>query len=341
MSSVDETKEETEGTEVATAFNAAQADFEARLKGYYAQRAEEAKELTHQVFEIISALGDDAEVSVSYEGGGDSGDFYWDGGADGEGNSNTIVQEDDRETVMRCAICLVSLYHGGWENNEGGGGKVIFRVRSIDIDHHYYVQETEYESKTIHNPKYETEDGVSQIDAVNELDDDGTLGFTVVPAIEIPLNVIYDQEMLRREIFNKAMFTGLQSFLQQLNTFFVFRCYTPGFNDGMPCENTVSICRFGPGDGVVGWNDFRDDFRDDLLEEDEENTEGGERTKVVELEWTEADDRIADALLSWVRDEFSWLSRRLKVSDSTNVTLFARVQDGELVHESSYYDCGY
>lgn len=339
MSSVDETKEGIEGTEVASTleFNAAMADFEERRKGYYAQRAEEAKALTEQVFEIISALGDDAEVSVKYEGGGDSGDFYWDGGADGEGNSSTIEQEDDRETVMRCAMSLVNLYHGGWEINEGGGGTVTFRARSIDIDHYLYIQETEYDSKTIHNPKYEIEgeNEVSQIDAVSELDDDGTLGFTVVRAIETPLNVIYEQEMARRVDFNEGMLAGLQSFLQQRNTFFVFQCYTPYFNDGDPCVNTISICQFGPGEGVVGWNDIRGED-----EEDEENAEGGERTKAAAVEMTEGDRAVAMALCTWVSDEFSWLSQRLN-AHTTNVTLFVRVQDGELVHESSYYDCGY
>jgi hypothetical protein len=328
MSNVDETGEA--GTEVAIELSDAMTAFEKQMKDYYAKREVETTRLTQRVFEIISALEDGTEISVSYEGGGDSGDFYWDGGADSEGNSNAIEQESDRDTVMRCAMSLVNLYHAGWENNEGGGGTVTFRARGIDINHHFYIQETEYESKTIPNPKYEGEAEVTQIVDARAYGEDGTVEFDAAPVAEVRLDLVYVQEMLRREAFNKTMFEGLQRFLQRRNTFFVFQCYTPGFNDGDPCENTISICQFGPGGRVSRWNNFSDD-------EDEENTEGGGEM----TEADEADEAADKTLCTWVSDEFPWLSRLLKVGYTTNVTLFVRVQDGKLVYESSYYDCGY
>jgi hypothetical protein len=110
-------------------------------------------------------------AAVSYEGGGDSG--YADNvSAQDAGNAEIALTSMTKYFVVQCtrkdslwhwqvveqertlaetmadfAMQLVCRLHAGWENNEGGFGKVVFDIDAglVRIEHSTYVVETEYE----------------------------------------------------------------------------------------------------------------------------------------------------------------------------------------------------
>lgn len=101
-------------------------------------------------------------VEIRYEGSGDSGGIedrtVLPDGTDLSDEIMLLVADWHQEKLVtkampliealdETAMQLVEREHGGWENNEGGGGTVTFDVepREILVEHHdYYIQRDEY-----------------------------------------------------------------------------------------------------------------------------------------------------------------------------------------------------
>lgn len=111
-----------------------------------------------------------ARAAVSYHGGGDEGcadgaeAFSADGTSvdpagtvlvfrerydhtDGQWTSSTVQLEEPLDAAL-CdyAMEAVERHHGGWENNEGGYGEVVFdcEAGTVRLEHNDYIIETDY-----------------------------------------------------------------------------------------------------------------------------------------------------------------------------------------------------
>jgi hypothetical protein len=298
--------------------------YNSAVSDYYLRVDAQRISLTAQCFEFLAQRPEEsAPIVVHYTGGGDSGEFYFE-----DDTGDDISGTKDGDSLINCASSLVSHHYGGWENNEGGGGTVTFTRDSIQLNHSYNVIEQEYHHKTIWAPGKELE--------VEET--------TPVPAVravfpEVSVAQIIQGEKDRQTLFRINMLGTLKRFLKKFDTFLALRCYTPMFNDGMPCENTFSFCQFGMGGHVAGWNNTTDD--DGWVEEESE--EGGEaKPKGITVKMSESDKDDAQALLSWFSDDFEALTDLLKIRMRTNITLFVRVDSlDEFELEHSEYDCGF
>jgi hypothetical protein len=313
-----------------------QIEFFSGMSDYYRKMDARRVTLIAKCFEYIAQGPEEcAPIVVCYEGGGDSGDFFFE-----EGTDTVLAKTEDGENFVSCADLLVAHYYGGWENNEGGGGTVTFTRDSIQLEHYDNVLEREYSHSTVWAPGKELE--------VEETTPDPAVQ-AVFP--ELSVAQIIQGEKDRQTLFRINMLGTLKRFLKKFDTFLALRCYTPMFNDGMPCENTISFCQFGMGEHVAGWNNFTDDdgWDDDGWEEEEsgedgEDGEDGEEKpkKGITVEMSESDKDDAEALLSWFSDDFSALTDLLGIGRSTDITLFVRVDsldEFELAH--SEYNCGY
>lgn len=300
--------------------------YNSAVSDYYLRVDAQRISLTAQCFEFLAQRSEEsAPIVVRYTGGGDSGEFYFE-----DDTGDDISGTKDGDSLISCAASLVSHHYGGWENNEGGDGTVTFTRDSIQINHYYNVTEQEYHHKTIWAPGKELE--------VEET--------TPVPAVravfpEVSVAQIIQGEKDRQTLFRINMLGTLKRFLKKFDTFLALRCYTPMFNDGMPCENTISFCQFGMGGHVAGWNNITDD---DGWEEEEESGEDGEEKpkEGITVEMSESDKDDARALLLWFVDEFEYLTNLLGIGMRTDITLFVRVDsldEFELAH--SEYNCGY
>lgn len=105
------------------------------------------------LFDVLSDYGV-TSVSVDYSGSGDSGgidgvvfmkedkifdamDLYKDAGHTDDS------PQDLENAVSDLAMGLVEHQHGGWENNNGGGGEVIFDVQNerVEVNHYDWYME--------------------------------------------------------------------------------------------------------------------------------------------------------------------------------------------------------
>lgn len=295
------------------------------VSDYYHRVDAQRISLTAQCFEFLAQRPEEsAPIVVRYTGGGDSGDFYFD-----DDTGDDISGTKDGDSLISCAVSLVSHYYGGWENNEGGDGTVTFTRDSIQLNHYYNVIEQEYHCKTVWAPGKEREVEETTPDPVVQV---------VFPELSVAQKI--QEEKDRQTLFRINMLDTLKRFLKKFDTFLAFQCYTPSFNDGMPCENTVTFCQFGVGNNVAGWNNTTDD---DGWEEEESGEEGEEKPKKgITVEMSESDKDDARALLLWFADEFEYLTNLLGIGARTDITLFVRVDslnEFELAH--SEYDCGY
>ncbi|CAM2909569.1 hypothetical protein CFR75_12260 [Komagataeibacter xylinus] len=112
------------------------------------------------VFDAHQELGV-TSVTVVYEGSGDSGgieDFSI-LPADCSVEKEVVVQDlvwgnntpekktvQIKEVIENTSMGIVAIDHGGWENNEGGGGEVTWDVetRVITLEHYDYFVERNY-----------------------------------------------------------------------------------------------------------------------------------------------------------------------------------------------------
>lgn len=112
------------------------------------------------LFNALQELGV-TSVTVVYEGSGDSGGIE-DFSILPEGISpekeiivwnavwgNDVPEEkrlNIKEVIENSSMAIVAFDHGGWENNEGGGGEVTWDVatRAISLEHYDYVVERDY-----------------------------------------------------------------------------------------------------------------------------------------------------------------------------------------------------
>jgi len=144
---------------------------------YKARQDRRAKKFLSPLKDILAA-GNLAYVTVKYDGGGDNGQFEFDafklnkkGSREKKGKAaekalsqkvktigfsqifNPAADQWDEteaeseiemwEWFVDAAHFAVSIWHSGWENNEGGFGTVRFTAEGIKVDHSEYVMTTE------------------------------------------------------------------------------------------------------------------------------------------------------------------------------------------------------
>ena len=71
---------------------------------------------------------------------------------DGRWHTSIIEQEESVEqALLDFADAAVDLVHGGWENNDGGSGRVIFDSQggTVRIEHTAYYTDSDYEETTL------------------------------------------------------------------------------------------------------------------------------------------------------------------------------------------------
>jgi hypothetical protein len=167
---------------------------------------------------------------------------------------------------------------------------------------------------------------------------DGSYDYDTPATIEPDIGTRIQEESERRAEFDRAIMAYLREFLATHNTFLALRCYTPLHNDGLPCVNVFSFCRFGPGDGVLGYPDK--DAEEDGEEDEDSFEESGGGTEV----FSTFDDarETAKVLRTWVVNNFDAVVRELDLRDETNMTLFIRAgANGGLEHVDEEYECGF
>jgi len=116
------------------------------------------------IFAALEARGI-TSVTVLYEGSGDSGGIEdlspMPTNASLEGDVTVLRNSWEkaelvseavplRELLEDTAMQIVSFDHGGWENNEGGGGEVTWDVaeKTVTLEHYDYFVERDYSSHT-------------------------------------------------------------------------------------------------------------------------------------------------------------------------------------------------
>lgn len=80
---------------------------------------------------LIDEHGGKTQFEFPYNGYGDSGEI----------DSNLPYNDD----LLNIAYEIIDLYHGGWENNEGGDGTVMINLETKDVSiyHTQYYEDTE------------------------------------------------------------------------------------------------------------------------------------------------------------------------------------------------------
>ena len=113
---------------------------------------------------LFIAFGDSVtEVEVQYHGSGDCGgieDVNVNGTLNQLAMMHLIVKHHDHDEVISVSIenairdvCndLIDRRHGGFENNEGGGGTITFDAveKTVQIDHFDNIVEEQYDYETL------------------------------------------------------------------------------------------------------------------------------------------------------------------------------------------------
>ena len=113
---------------------------------------------------LFIAFGDSViDVVVEYRGSGDCGgieEVNINGVLDLAVKVNLIRQYHDHDEVVTLGVedairsvadDLIDRRHGGFENNEGGGGEITFDVanKTVQIDHYDYIVEEQYDHETL------------------------------------------------------------------------------------------------------------------------------------------------------------------------------------------------
>lgn len=327
--------------------------FAARLIAYHEERQKEASEALTRAFGILSAHPECTSVVFVYEGGGDSGDSWFENAE----ALNEIFSSEELDALRSAAWRSVYQYHAGWENNEGGGGTVTMTNHQLDIEHYDNVVDREYEFHKLVNPAHAgvqefDESGINvDLNQAAELEDlqgttdamdDWSYDYDAPATIEPSIGTRIQEETERRAEFDSAIMAYLREFLATHNTFLALRCYTPLFNDGLPCENVFSFCRFGPGDGVLRYPEAGDaeaEAEEYPFENEDSFEESGGGTEVF---LTPDDQETAKVLRNWVVNNFDAVVRELDLRDETNMTLFIRARAfGGLEHVDEEYECGF
>jgi hypothetical protein len=334
--------------------------FAARLLAYHEERKKEASEALTRAFGILGAHPECASVVFVYEGSGDSGDSWFE---NAEALSE-IFSSEELDALRSAAWRSVYQYHAGWENNEGGGGTVTMTTVSFDIEHYDNIVDREYASHKVVNPSHA---GVQEFDesSIHEdliqganLEDlqrttdamdrilleqmvDGSYDYDSPATIEPSIGTRIQEENERRAEFDSAIMAYLREFLATHNTFLALRCYTPLFNDGLPCENVFSFCRIGPGEDALRYPEAGDAEAEE--EDSFSNEDGdGDSSAVVGLSLTAEAEETAEVLCNWVVNNFRAVVRELDLRDETNMTLFIRAGvNGGLEHVDEEYECGF
>ncbi len=132
----------------------------------------EPERLARNKTQLLDALKRAGAVraTVSYHGGGDEGCADGAGAFSGDGasvdlagtvlvfrerydhaNGQWTTSIDQQEEPLDAALCdyameAVARHHGGWENNEGGYGEVVFdcEAGTVRLEHNDYIIETDY-----------------------------------------------------------------------------------------------------------------------------------------------------------------------------------------------------
>ena len=108
--------------------------------GMWGQKYNELKKLGNP--EFIEKMKQDYgnTLELTYDGGGDSGQIndY------GDSNHGSVRINRDIEYV---GYEVIDIYYSGWENNEGGDGRIIFDFenQTVTLNHTYYVENSENE----------------------------------------------------------------------------------------------------------------------------------------------------------------------------------------------------
>jgi hypothetical protein len=108
--------------------------------GMWGQTYNELKKLGNP--EFIEKMKQDYgnTLELTYDGGGDSGQIndY------GDTNHGSVHIERDIEYV---GYEVIDIYYSGWENNEGGDGRIIFDFenQTVKLYHTYYVENSDNE----------------------------------------------------------------------------------------------------------------------------------------------------------------------------------------------------
>ncbi|WP_298434990.1 DUF6878 family protein [Ottowia sp.] len=134
-------------------------------------RMEQNKALLLETLKAAGAV----HATVSYSGGGDEGsaESVEARGVDGtpidlsgsvsqfvehshyaDGRWQSAVAEEERpldDALLDFAMEAVDAHHGGWENNDGGAGEVIFDCTSgsVRLEHRDYYTESIYTETTL------------------------------------------------------------------------------------------------------------------------------------------------------------------------------------------------
>jgi hypothetical protein len=111
-------------------------------QGQWGQRYEELKKLGDAEFieKMKKEYGN--TLVLNYDGGGDSGQIY----DDGETSNGVVKIGRDIEYV---GYEVIDIYYGGWENNEGAEGRIIFNFEKekVELYHTFFIED--YESEEI------------------------------------------------------------------------------------------------------------------------------------------------------------------------------------------------
>lgn len=106
----------------------------------WGQRYNELKKLGDPTF-IEKMKNDYGNIlELTYDGGGDSGQIN----DDGETATSSVRINQDIEYI---GYEIIDIRYSGWENNEGGDGRIIFNFedQTVNIYHNYYVENSESE----------------------------------------------------------------------------------------------------------------------------------------------------------------------------------------------------
>ena len=113
---------------------------------------------------LFITLGDSVtDVVVEYRGSGDGGgieEVNINGVLDSAVKVNLIRQYRGHDEVVTLSVDdairsvaddLIDRRHGGFENNEGGGGAITFDVanKTVQIDHYDYIVEEQYDHEKL------------------------------------------------------------------------------------------------------------------------------------------------------------------------------------------------
>ncbi len=86
-------------------------------------------------------------IEVTYSGAGDSGDIDEIITINKDGTSGKLP-EDVRTTIRDFSCDFLDDHHGGWGNDEGGSGSIIFNPESMTIENEHNENYTSVNTTT-------------------------------------------------------------------------------------------------------------------------------------------------------------------------------------------------